>query len=85
MLGALIQTPRHREPADATAQGSDFAGPVAIFGTIVAPVCEELAFRGFLQPLLVRSLGASPVFSPQRCRSACSIFRSTENRGGTSC
>ena len=30
---------------------------MAIFGTIVAPVCEELMFRGFLQPLLVRSLG----------------------------
>ena len=33
---------------------------MAIFGTTVAPVCEELAFRGFLQPLLVRSLGAAP-------------------------
>jgi len=38
-------------------------GPVAslvvvtVFGTIVAPVCEELAFRGFLQPLLVRTFG----------------------------
>lgn len=31
---------------------------VTLFGTIVAPVCEELAFRGFLQPLLVRSFGA---------------------------
>ena len=26
----------------------------------LAPLCEELAFRGFLQPLLVRSLGAAP-------------------------
>jgi hypothetical protein len=33
---------------------------MAIFGTTVAPLCEELAFRGFLQPLLVRSLGAAP-------------------------
>jgi len=31
---------------------------IAIFGSIIAPVCEELVFRGFLQPLLVRSLGA---------------------------
>jgi membrane protease YdiL (CAAX protease family) len=31
---------------------------MAIFGTTIAPLCEELAFRGFLQPLLVRSLGA---------------------------
>jgi uncharacterized protein len=33
---------------------------MAIFGVTVAPVAEELAFRGFLQPLLVRSKG--PVF-----------------------
>jgi membrane protease YdiL (CAAX protease family) len=32
--------------------------PLAIFGTTAAPLFEELAFRGFLQPLLVRSLGA---------------------------
>jgi uncharacterized protein len=31
---------------------------MAIFGTAAAPVAEELAFRGFLQPLLVRNLGA---------------------------
>src|SRR5580698_1098412 len=33
---------------------------MSVFGTTVAPVCEELAFRGFLQPLLARSLGAAP-------------------------
>jgi uncharacterized protein len=33
---------------------------MAVFGIAVAPLCEELAFRGFLQPLLVRSLGAIP-------------------------
>lgn len=33
---------------------------LAIFGITVGPLCEELAFRGFLQPLLVRSLGAVP-------------------------
>ena len=32
---------------------------LAIFGTTVAPLAEELAFRGFLQPLLVRNLGAA--------------------------
>lgn len=31
---------------------------MAIFGSTAAPLFEELAFRGFLQPLLVRSLGA---------------------------
>jgi uncharacterized protein len=33
---------------------------MAIFGVTVAPVAEELAFRGFLQPLLVRSVGVVP-------------------------
>ena len=32
---------------------------IAIFGVTLGPVCEELAFRGFLQPLLVRSMGAA--------------------------
>ena len=31
---------------------------LAVFGTTAAPLFEELAFRGFLQPLLVRNLGA---------------------------
>jgi membrane protease YdiL (CAAX protease family) len=30
---------------------------MTVFGVTAAPVAEELAFRGFLQPLLVRSLG----------------------------
>jgi membrane protease YdiL (CAAX protease family) len=30
---------------------------VGIFGTTLGPLCEELAFRGFLQPLLIRSFG----------------------------
>ena len=33
---------------------------MTMFGITVAPLCEELAFRGFLQPLLARSLGAAP-------------------------
>jgi CAAX protease family protein len=33
---------------------------VALFGLTLGPLAEELIFRGFLQPLLVRSLGAVP-------------------------
>jgi len=33
---------------------------VGIFGITLGPLCEELVFRGFLQPLLVRSLGPLP-------------------------
>jgi uncharacterized protein len=32
---------------------------VALFGVTLGPLFEELFFRGFLQPLLVRSLGAA--------------------------
>jgi len=33
---------------------------MAGFGVTLGPLFEELVFRGFLQPLLVRSLGAAP-------------------------
>jgi uncharacterized protein len=33
---------------------------VALFGLTLAPVAEELGFRGLLQPLLVRSFGPAP-------------------------
>lgn len=32
----------------------------AVFAVTLAPICEEIAFRGFLQPLIARSLGAAP-------------------------
>ncbi len=31
----------------------------AILGTTLGPLCEELVFRGFIQPVLVRSLGSA--------------------------
>jgi membrane protease YdiL (CAAX protease family) len=33
---------------------------IGVFGVTLGPMAEELAFRGFLQPLLVRSLGVLP-------------------------
>jgi hypothetical protein len=33
---------------------------VSVFAVTLGPLCEELAFRGFLLPLLVRSLGVLP-------------------------
>lgn len=32
---------------------------VGVFATTLGPLCEELAFRGFLQPLATRSFGAA--------------------------
>jgi membrane protease YdiL (CAAX protease family) len=59
LLGVLIRTPHIESPLTELLKDPTSLVLVAIFGSIVAPVCEELLFRGFLQPLLVRSLGAA--------------------------
>jgi hypothetical protein len=58
LLGALIHTPYTENPLTERLKNPTSLVLLAIFGSVVAPVCEELVFRGFLQPLLVRSLGA---------------------------
>jgi len=60
LLGSLIHTPTTSNPLTDLLQDRTSTILMAIFGIGIAPVCEELAFRGFLQPLLVRSLGAVP-------------------------
>ncbi len=59
LLGVLIRIPRIENPLTELLKDPTSLVLVAIFGSIVAPVCEELLFRGFVQPLLVRSLGAA--------------------------
>jgi uncharacterized protein len=59
-VGTLIQTPTKGNPMTQLMQDRASLIFMAIFGVTLAPVCEELAFRGFLQPLLVRSLGTLP-------------------------
>ncbi len=56
----LIHVPQTANPMTELMQSRTAVLLMAIFGVTVAPVCEELAFRGFLQPLLARSLGAAP-------------------------
>jgi hypothetical protein len=58
-LAALLHTPKVPSPMDKLA-----ASPVsmAIFGVMavtIAPLFEELLFRGFIQPLLSRTFGAA--------------------------
>jgi hypothetical protein len=56
----LIRTPTGENPLT---QMLETRADVLVMGTLaitLAPLCEELAFRGFLQPLLERSLGAAP-------------------------
>jgi membrane protease YdiL (CAAX protease family) len=57
LFGTLIHTPRTENPLTNLLKDPTSLALLAIFGTIVAPICEELVFRGFLQPVLVRSLG----------------------------
>lgn len=59
LLGGLIHLPETANPmTELLQQGNLAILLLAIFGVGIAPLCEELAFRGFLQPLLVRSFGA---------------------------
>lgn len=58
LAGSLIHLPGGANPMTELLQGRLAFVLMAVFGVGVAPLCEELAFRGFLQPLLVRSLGA---------------------------
>lgn len=56
----LIKTPNTANPMTEMLENPTSLVLVAIFGITLGPLCEELAFRGFLQPLLVRSLGTIP-------------------------
>jgi membrane protease YdiL (CAAX protease family) len=56
----LLRTPDIDSPMKELLSDPASVVMIAIIGTTLAPVCEEIVFRGFLQPLLVRSLGVAP-------------------------
>ncbi len=58
--GSLLKTPDIDSPMKQLLSSPQAIFLIAIFGTTLGPLFEELAFRGFLQPLLVRSFGAAP-------------------------
>jgi membrane protease YdiL (CAAX protease family) len=57
VVGYLIRTPMKSNPMTELLQDRTSVILMAAFGTTIGPLAEELVFRGFLQPLLVRSLG----------------------------
>jgi membrane protease YdiL (CAAX protease family) len=59
-IGLMIQTPTTTNPMMQLLHDRAAVVLIGIFGVTIGPVCEELAFRGLLQPLLVRSLGVAP-------------------------
>jgi len=59
IFGWLIRVPVTRNPlVDILLESRFSLAIMAVFGIFIAPAAEELLFRGFLQPLLVRTLGA---------------------------
>jgi hypothetical protein len=60
MLGVLLKTPEVPAPIRELFNDRSSLLAVAFAGVTVGPLCEELAFRGFMQPLFIRSLGVVP-------------------------
>jgi membrane protease YdiL (CAAX protease family) len=58
LMGALLQTPDIETPMkDLVLADRTSLVLVMFFGVTLGPLAEELAFRGFMQPLFVRSFG----------------------------
>jgi len=57
VLGALLQTPMVDMPIKDLLKGRLSVALFGVFSIILGPMVEELAFRGFLMPLFVRSFG----------------------------
>lgn len=58
--GLLLRTPDIEMPIKDLLTDPVSIALIGIFATTLGPVFEELAFRGFLLPLLVRSIGPVP-------------------------
>ncbi len=60
LLGALLKTPEVPAPMRELFNDRSSLLAVAVAGVTIGPLCEELAFRGFMQPLFIRTLGVVP-------------------------
>jgi len=60
IVGHILKAPQIKLPFEQMLVDRPTTIFFAVFVVILGPLCEELAFRGFLMPLLVRSLGAVP-------------------------
>ncbi len=59
LLGSALRTPEINLPFEEMLGSPATKVLLGLLVVILGPVAEELAFRGFLMPLLVRSLGAA--------------------------
>jgi membrane protease YdiL (CAAX protease family) len=60
ILGNLLNIPNVETPFDKLLNDTASRIGIAVFGVTLGPVIEELLFRGFLQPVVVDSLGVLP-------------------------
>jgi membrane protease YdiL (CAAX protease family) len=60
LLGTILRTPTIETPFRKLVQDQLSLVLFGVTSTIMGPVCEELAFHGFLMPLLIRSFGPVP-------------------------
>ncbi len=58
-LGYILRTPEIQLPFQEMLEDRPTLILFAIFVVVLGPLCEELAFRGFLMPLLMRSFGVA--------------------------
>jgi membrane protease YdiL (CAAX protease family) len=59
-IGAFMKVPNPDTPMNRLLADRPTAIVIAILGVTIAPLAEELAFRGLLQPLLIRTVGVVP-------------------------
>src|SRR5262249_31007190 len=60
IVGVVLKTPQIEMPFRDMLNDRFSVVLFGLFAVTLGPLSEELAFRGFLMPLLVRSLGAVP-------------------------
>jgi len=60
LIGTLLRAPQIQLPFQDFLQAPLATAALGVLVVLLGPFCEELVFRGFLMPLLVRSLTAVP-------------------------
>ena len=57
VLGVLLRAPSDSSQIEVLIKSRASLAAVMLFGVVLAPIFEEMLFRGFLLPLVARSLG----------------------------
>ena len=59
-IGVILHAPTDSSQIELLIKSRASLAAVMLFGVVLAPIFEEMVFRGFLLPLLARSVGAWP-------------------------